>query len=97
MSCTCTSCKTLTGLVQKVVTDSIPDLYQDALIGLVDVAVALSKSTWLSMQEVEVNDEDVIQQLMEHSHANRSTGSTGANAESSRSHSIMQVLTSSAI
>ena len=44
------------------------------------------------VQEVEVNDEDIIQQLMEHSNANRSTGSTGANSESSRSHSIMQVL-----
>lgn len=43
------------------------------------------------LQEVEVNDEDIIQQLMEHSNANRSTGSTGANSESSRSHSIMQV------
>jgi len=43
------------------------------------------------VQEVEVNDEDIIQQLMEHSNANRSTGSTGANSESSRSHSIMQV------
>ena len=46
---------------------------------------------WLVAQEVEVNDEDIIQQLMEHSNANRSTGSTGANSESSRSHSIMQV------
>ena len=48
---------------------------------------------WVGMhlQEVEVNDEDIIQQLMEHSNANRSTGSTGANSESSRSHSIMQV------
>ena len=45
----------------------------------------------LVVQEVEVNDEDIIQQLMEHSNANRSTGSTGANSESSRSHSIMQV------
>ena len=45
----------------------------------------------LAAQEVEVNDEDIIQQLMEHSNANRSTGSTGANSESSRSHSIMQV------
>ena len=45
----------------------------------------------LYVQEVEVNDEDIIQQLMEHSNANRSTGSTGANSESSRSHSIMQV------
>jgi len=44
------------------------------------------------VQEVEVNDEDIIQQLMEHSNANRSTGSTGANSESSRSHSIMQVI-----
>ena len=43
------------------------------------------------LQEVQVDDEDVIQQLMEHSNANRSTGSTGANSESSRSHSIMQV------
>ena len=45
----------------------------------------------LLLQEVEVNDEDIIKQLMEHSNANRSTGSTGANSESSRSHSIMQV------
>ena len=45
----------------------------------------------LLLQEVQVDDEDVIQQLMEHSNANRSTGSTGANSESSRSHSIMQV------
>ncbi|KAL0019431.1 hypothetical protein WJX79_004509 [Trebouxia sp. C0005] len=44
----------------------------------------------VDLKEVEVNDEDIIQQLMEHSNANRSTGSTGANSESSRSHSIMQ-------
>lgn len=31
-----------------------------------------------------------IQQLIEHSSSARSTGSTGANADSSRSHSIMQ-------
>ena len=31
-----------------------------------------------------------IQQLVDHSNAARSTGSTGANADSSRSHSIMQ-------
>jgi hypothetical protein len=51
---------------------------------------ALTNHFWY-VQEVEVNDEDIIQQLMEHSNANRSTGSTGANSESSRSHSIMQV------
>lgn len=51
----------------------------------------LHHTSVLAVQEVEVNDEDIIQQLMEHSNANRSTGSTGANSESSRSHSIMQV------
>lgn len=39
---------------------------------------------------VQVDTVDVIQQLIEHSNAARSTGSTGANADSSRSHSIMQ-------
>ena len=55
------------------------------------ITLAHAQRTQLVAQEVEVNDEDIIQQLMEHSNANRSTGSTGANSESSRSHSIMQV------
>lgn len=55
------------------------------------IFVHIGVSSQLYLQEVEVNDEDIIQQLMEHSNANRSTGSTGANSESSRSHSIMQV------
>lgn len=58
---------------------------------ITQLAIAHARWTRLVVQEVEVNDEDIIQQLMEHSNANRSTGSTGANSESSRSHSIMQV------
>ncbi|KAK9865092.1 hypothetical protein WJX84_004332 [Apatococcus fuscideae] len=44
----------------------------------------------VGLKEYEVDSVDVIQQLIEHSNAARSTGSTGANADSSRSHSIMQ-------
>ena len=40
--------------------------------------------------QVEVTRVTTIQQLVDHSSAARSTGSTGANADSSRSHSIMQ-------
>ena len=44
--------------------------------------------------QVEVSRVTTIQQLVDHSNAARSTGSTGANADSSRSHSIMQARTS---
>lgn len=43
-----------------------------------------------TVEWLQVDTVDVIQQLIEHSNAARSTGSTGANADSSRSHSIMQ-------
>ncbi|KFM22813.1 Kinesin-like protein KIF2A [Auxenochlorella protothecoides] len=43
----------------------------------------------VGLREVDVHDVDVLQQLVEHAAASRSTGSTGANDESSRSHSIM--------
>ena len=45
----------------------------------------------VGLKEYMVESVDVIKQLIEHSNAARSTGSTGANADSSRSHSIMQV------
>ena len=38
----------------------------------------------VGLREVEVTDTDVLQQLVEHAAAARSTGSTGANDESSR-------------
>ncbi|KAK9812765.1 hypothetical protein WJX72_003335 [[Myrmecia] bisecta] len=44
----------------------------------------------VGLKEYLVESVDLIQQLIEHSNAARSTGSTGANADSSRSHSIMQ-------
>ncbi|KAK9821120.1 hypothetical protein WJX81_000795 [Elliptochloris bilobata] len=44
----------------------------------------------VGLKEVEVSRVTTIQQLVDHSNAARSTGSTGANADSSRSHSIMQ-------
>ena len=45
----------------------------------------------VGLREYLVDGVDVLKQLIEHSNAARSTGSTGANADSSRSHSIMQV------
>lgn len=45
----------------------------------------------VGLKEYIVDSVDLVQQLIEHSNAARSTGSTGANSESSRSHSIMQV------
>eukprot|EP00891_Asterochloris_glomerata_P009247 jgi/Astpho2/9247/e_gw1.00138.16.1_t len=44
----------------------------------------------VGLREYLVDGVDVLKQLIEHSNAARSTGSTGANADSSRSHSIMQ-------
>lgn len=38
----------------------------------------------VGLREVDVHDVDVLQQLVEHAAASRSTGSTGANDESSR-------------
>lgn len=43
----------------------------------------------MGLKEVEVFDLETLEQLVGHSAAARSTGSTGANDESSRSHSIM--------
>ncbi|KAK2079510.1 hypothetical protein QBZ16_001904 [Prototheca wickerhamii] len=43
----------------------------------------------VGLKEVEVFDLETLEQLVGHSAAARSTGSTGANDESSRSHSIM--------
>ena len=45
----------------------------------------------VGLREYLVDGVDVLKQLIEHSNAARSTGSTGANADSSRSHSIMLV------
>lgn len=41
-------------------------------------------------QEHNVNDVEVVKQLIEEANHRRSVGSTAANADSSRSHSIMQ-------
>ena len=41
--------------------------------------------------QVEVTCSDTIQELVSHANRARSTGSTGVNEDSSRSHSIMQV------
>ena len=41
--------------------------------------------------QVEVASSDTIQELVSHANRARSTGSTGVNEDSSRSHSIMQV------
>ena len=43
-----------------------------------------------SSLQVEVASSDTIQELVSHANRARSTGSTGVNEDSSRSHSIMQ-------
>ena len=42
------------------------------------------------LQQVQVGQPETIQELVTHASKARSTGSTGVNDESSRSHSIMQ-------
>ena len=44
----------------------------------------------VGLQEFEVDTVDLVERLIEHGTAARCVGSTGANAESSRSHAIMQ-------
>jgi kinesin family member 2/24 len=44
----------------------------------------------VGLRECHVQEEHVVQQLIDHAASERQTGQTGANAESSRSHSIMQ-------
>lgn len=44
----------------------------------------------VGLHQVEVGSMEVLMQLCEHAAQSRSTGSTGANDESSRSHSVMQ-------
>jgi kinesin family member 2/24 len=44
----------------------------------------------VGLREWHVEDESLVQQLIDHAAAARQTGQTGANAESSRSHAIMQ-------
>lgn len=51
---------------------------------------ARRKVNVVGLKEFHVEDQELVQQLIEHSAAARCTGNTAANAESSRSHSIMQ-------
>lgn len=44
------------------------------------------------MQEFEVLDVQIVKEYIERGNAARSTGSTGANEESSRSHAILQLV-----
>ena len=44
------------------------------------------------IQEYEVNNVNRLMQIFEHGHTARSTGATGANADSSRSHAIFQIV-----
>ncbi|GKG03098.1 kinesin-like protein KIN-13A, partial [Tanacetum coccineum] len=46
----------------------------------------------VGLQEFEVLDEQVVKEYIERGNACRSTGSTGANKESSRSHAILQLV-----
>jgi kinesin family member 2/24 len=48
------------------------------------------KKNIVGLRECHVRDEGTVAALITHSAENRQTGVTGANAESSRSHSIMQ-------
>ncbi|KAJ4744372.1 Kinesin-like protein [Rhynchospora pubera] len=45
----------------------------------------------VGLQEYRVNDVEMIRELIEKGNATRSTGTTGANEESSRSHAILQL------
>lgn len=45
----------------------------------------------VGLQEFRVSDVDTIKELIERGNATRSTGTTGANEESSRSHAILQL------
>lgn len=45
----------------------------------------------VGLQEYRVSDVDTIKELIERGNATRSTGTTGANEESSRSHAILQL------
>eukprot|EP00879_Flechtneria_rotunda_P012405 GHRR01012954.1.p1 GENE.GHRR01012954.1~~GHRR01012954.1.p1 ORF type:complete len:376 (+),score=167.83 GHRR01012954.1:1119-2246(+) len=47
-------------------------------------------AVWVCLQEHSVSNVDVVKQLIEEANHRRSVGSTAANADSSRSHSIMQ-------
>ncbi|KAM3268250.1 kinesin-like protein KIN-13A [Capsicum chacoense] len=46
----------------------------------------------VGLQEFEVSDVQVVKEYIERGNASRSTGSTGANEESSRSHAILQLV-----
>ena len=45
----------------------------------------------VGLQEYRVSDVETIKELIEQGNATRSTGTTGANEESSRSHAILQL------
>lgn len=45
----------------------------------------------VGLQEFEVSDVGIVKEYIERGNAARSTGSTGANEESSRSHAILQL------
>ncbi|PHU00073.1 Kinesin-13A [Capsicum chinense] len=45
----------------------------------------------VGLQECRVSDVKIIKELIDRGNATRSTGTTGANEESSRSHSILQL------
>lgn len=45
----------------------------------------------VGLQEFEVSDVQIVKEFIEKGNAARSTGSTGANEESSRSHAILQL------
>jgi len=46
----------------------------------------------VGLQEFEVSDVQIVREYIEKGNAARSTGSTGANEESSRSHAILQLV-----
>ncbi|CAL0307222.1 unnamed protein product [Lupinus luteus] len=46
----------------------------------------------VGLQEFEVSDVQIVKEFIEKGNASRSTGSTGANEESSRSHAILQLV-----
>lgn len=58
--------------------------------GLVSREDARKRINIVGLREWHVQEGALVQQLIDHAAAARQTGQTGANAESSRSHAIMQ-------
>ncbi|KAK4405559.1 Kinesin-like protein KIN-13A [Sesamum angolense] len=69
------------------------EVYRNTVEPIIPTIFQRTKATCLHMarQEFEVSDVHIVKEYIERGNAARSTGSTGANEESSRSHAILQL------